>query len=112
MRVWRVVTKATGSEGDIICRMAHSHSHKRYSAVLGVGCAKFRPCCTFKIPALILIQTDLIRASGYTMYPSSSTVTSRYYAEEYMVYVLLLSETVFTTRTATTFFFYQLADYF
>ena len=49
MRVWRdpekVVTKATGSEGDIIPEMADSHSYKRSCTVLGVSrvrCILFR----------------------------------------------------------------------
>lgn len=40
-----MVTKATGSEGDIIREMADSHSYKQYSTVLGVSCAKFRVRC-------------------------------------------------------------------
>lgn len=55
MRVWMVVTKATGSRGDTACRVADSHSRRQRRAALGGQLAKFTVCCNVKTSPRILM---------------------------------------------------------
>lgn len=56
MRAWMVVTKATGSRGDIACRVADSHSRRQRRAALGGQLAKFTVCCDVKTSPRILMR--------------------------------------------------------
>lgn len=56
MRAWMVVTKATGSRGDIACRVADSHSRRQRRAALGGQLAKFTVCRNVKTSPRILMR--------------------------------------------------------